>query len=467
MQVFSVCFSQPTVQSVSTSSQLSSNPVNKQFLSASSKQAILVTKIPLTIFWHTGDVSQAMRCGFPVESLLDKAQEGVLKDLGLIADSQFCCGGVLNSPKNVRMVLDNGCQVCLPGADKTAIQQLVDCSSVASFGIGSKEVTDPSYRKALKLEPTQFTTSFLLAGTPILSEVRQLLIPQVQNIRAELYKLNVYGPGGHFKAHVDTPRCPEMFGSLVVCLPTQFAGGALSVRHRGNEVQFNWSSSAENPAEKIQWAAFFSDIEHEVLPVANGHRITLTYNLYRLEKDETVDITHSPFYKTLAAAMENPHFLREGGVLGFACRHDYVLTDLNSKLTASLKGVDYNVYVAAKCLGLEVDVKPVVTGHGLEGKYLLPTFKKNVDLNDVCYLDSEASVENLLEGVFSLNTGQTINCENITWCWNEHKFETAAVCATFGYEVVGIASFYQSAAILLKLPKWAERHSLIAVTRHY
>ena len=33
------------------------------------------------------------------------------------------------------------------------------------------------------------------------------------------------GSGGHFKAAVDTPRSGDMFGSLVVCLPTQFTGG--------------------------------------------------------------------------------------------------------------------------------------------------------------------------------------------------------------------------------------------------
>ena len=42
------------------------------------------------------------------------------------------------------------------------------------------------------------------------------------SIRAELYKLNVYSTGGHFKAHVDTPRSKEMFGSLVVFLPSVF-----------------------------------------------------------------------------------------------------------------------------------------------------------------------------------------------------------------------------------------------------
>ena len=153
--------------------------------------------------------------------------------------------------------------------------------------------------------------------------------------------------------------------------------------------------------------------------------------------------------------MGNPHFLRKGGVLGFACRHDYVLADLNLKLTASLKGVDYNVYVAVKCLGLEVDVKPVLC---VQEKYLLPTFKENAESDHFHDEEVIESDENLLKNVFSLNVGQTINCENIMRCWDERKFETATTCATYGNEPE-VASFYQTAAILIKLPKWAECHS--------
>ena len=82
-------------------------------------------------------------------------------------------------------------------------------------------------------------------------------------------------------------------GSLVVCLPvahkgafhvslivtlTKFrAGGQLAVRHGGREVVFDWASRRP---DTIQWAAFFSDCEHEVLQVTEGHRVTLTYNLF-------------------------------------------------------------------------------------------------------------------------------------------------------------------------------------------
>jgi hypothetical protein len=49
------------------------------------------------------------------------------------------------------------------------------------------------------------------------------------------------------------------------------------VRHGGREVTFDWAS---NSASTVQWGAFFSDCEHEVLEVTGGHRLTLAYNLY-------------------------------------------------------------------------------------------------------------------------------------------------------------------------------------------
>lgn len=44
---------------------------------------------------------------------------------------------------------------------------------------------------------------------------------------------------------------------------------------------FDWGKSTQN----IQFAAFYSDVEHEVLEVQSGHRVTLTYNLYAGELD--------------------------------------------------------------------------------------------------------------------------------------------------------------------------------------
>ena len=62
----------------------------------------------------------------------------------------------------------------------------------------------------------------------------------------------------------------KLVNSLLVCLPSQFSGGALVTRHQGKEVRFDWSSSAQEPMQKVSWAAFSSDVELEVLPVTDG-----------------------------------------------------------------------------------------------------------------------------------------------------------------------------------------------------
>lgn len=65
-------------------------------------------------------------------------------------------------------------------------------------------------------------------------------------------------------------------GSLVVCLPVAHKGGQIAFRHDGQQVEFD---GASQHSETIQWAAFLSACEHEVLPITEGHRVMLTYNL--------------------------------------------------------------------------------------------------------------------------------------------------------------------------------------------
>lgn len=129
--------------------------------------------------------------------------------------------------------------------------------------------------------------------------------------------LQVYsGPSGLFRTHVDTPRSANQIGSLVVCLPSQFKGGDLIVGHNGLEVNFDWSVES---ASTIQWAAFYSDCEHEIKTITEGDRITLTYNLCVTEPvagaishNPVVEPKTLPLYEYLRGLIEQPGFLREG-----------------------------------------------------------------------------------------------------------------------------------------------------------
>ena len=230
-----------------------------------------------------------------------------------------------------------------PGVSEADMTKLLETCLVASYGYKGKNVIDKSYRNAFKLEPDNFITSFHVCSTPILQEITQSIVPTAVGLKAELYKLNIYAPGGFFKAHVDTPRSEKMFGSLVVCLPTQFTGGELIVRHHKQEVKYDWSSTASDTLSTLHWAAFFSDIEHEVLPVSEGYRVTLTYNLsyHSQVKDSTFDVKTYSFYKLLQATLSNPHFMCDGGVLGFNSHYSYVFdtqwTDLLAHISIPLK----------------------------------------------------------------------------------------------------------------------------------
>lgn len=56
------------------------------------------------------------------------------------------------------------------------------------------------------------------------------------------------------------------------------------MRHQGRTLTFDWSAAdggdSDSQAPSIHWAAFYSDCEHEIFEVTEGHRLTLTYNLY-------------------------------------------------------------------------------------------------------------------------------------------------------------------------------------------
>ncbi|KAF8326376.1 uncharacterized protein EI90DRAFT_3291421 [Cantharellus anzutake] len=202
--------------------------------------------------------------------------------------------------------------VSFPLKNESEIVPLINASSQASFGKGKEDVFDPSYRRALVLQKENFGVFPAGSLDPyslgIITYISKFLLPSNPHspagqmsddenflhaleadtgrvrIIACLDKLNVYSTGDFFKGHIDTPRSSDMFGTLLINLPARHEGGQLVVRAPGTESSNNslgheeyttqWGSGAN-----LEWIAFFSDCEHEVLPVTSGHRVTLSYTL--------------------------------------------------------------------------------------------------------------------------------------------------------------------------------------------
>ncbi|ROW00396.1 hypothetical protein VMCG_07319 [Cytospora schulzeri] len=251
---------------------------------------------------------------------------------------------------------------------------------------GAADVYDESYRKATKLDPSRFSSTFNPYEVGIVDTIAQTLLPtlrhlqQTRTVKAELYKLNFYSaPSGKFKAHVDTPRSPDQFGSLVVCLPVPHKGGALEVRHKGKTVAFDWAAPDSNIKNaSINWAAFYSDCEHEVLEVIEGHRLTLTYNLYIVRSNgflggysPALDPTTLPprgLYKTTSDLVHDPKLWKDGGHIGYHCSHIYphtATTKLHCMVPDNLKGADMAMYSILRSLILKVSFRPAVPEEGM------------------------------------------------------------------------------------------------------
>ncbi|KAF8348607.1 hypothetical protein F5887DRAFT_950957 [Amanita rubescens] len=258
-----------------------------------------------------------------------------------------------------------------------SLELLVKACDPATFGRNKEDVYDESYRKAKKLNTGSFMVGLdvVRLGLPrIISEALVVGQTSPKSVRAELYKLNIYGEGSFFKAHVDTPRGTKMFGSLVILFPTSFEGGELIMRKGENEWSFDAAQAlAGCQGHHIAYVALYSDVEHEVSMVKSGHRISITYNLYLDDDTQALTIPMSLSHgalglkNTLETLLLDATFFPEGGWLGFNLEHKYPVAcgeegnyiNLN-KIGACLKGIDAEIVRVAKELSLRVSLRAFV-----------------------------------------------------------------------------------------------------------
>ncbi|KAF8996746.1 hypothetical protein BDQ17DRAFT_1181614, partial [Cyathus striatus] len=257
---------------------------------------------------------------------------------------------------------------------------LFNACSPATFGRGGEDVLDPSYRKALKLDKSDFATNFELkqysnsnTGFDILNCVRNKLLDgdnEEKSITAELHKLSVYGKDAFFKEHKDTPQSTDMFASLVIAFPTPHCeGGELVLTH--SDKSWTWNSASilrDAPKGSFAFIAFYSDVNHEVKPITAGDRLTVTYNLY-LESNkpkengdhdskEEASVDEKEFENALKAALDDPKFMESGGTLGFGLNFQYPIKNKKLRsISKNLKGSDAMIRRVCERLGLDVHLR--------------------------------------------------------------------------------------------------------------
>ena len=179
--------------------------------------------------------------------------------------------------------------------------KLLALSKPASFGHGSETKFDTSVRDAWEIKQTRLQASDwkpLLKDISVSLEKKMLpglafsLIP---------YKLQAYATGGHFQAHTDTLHDPHHIGTLLLRLPLFHKGGALEISG-SEDLKITWKVDdrywdydsqkvlpGPNPHE-VAWIAFYTDLPHQVLPVTEGHRVVVQFEIYLHDQESKEEV---------------------------------------------------------------------------------------------------------------------------------------------------------------------------------
>jgi hypothetical protein len=378
---------------------------------------------------------------------------------------------------------------------KDKLKPLFEHCKPAPFGDGKKTRYDRSVRDALQLKAEQGGFSiegFEPESAGILKKIQRELIPLDPNpVSAELYTVNVYTDGGHFAPHKDTPRGHDMFGTLVVCLPSQFRNGNLVLRHRGVVQKHHWGLAIEKQTtpNKLHWAAFFGDVDHQIERVWIGARVTLTYLLRRGEpKTPARDVAGRDLAPRIQQAWQallaDKSFLPKGGILGYPCCHLYhqdarfqrKQSAVNRQSSTRLKGRDQLVAATALQAGLRVRFNPYMFEDCTDETWQLDRFPTSKEKSSLGWQVDSSDLEGALpirassetEGNFGVTWLEPPpSSDKSTWQSKEERdLELPAAARLhscdycpwgyFGNESSQV-DLYTFAALHIEIPKFGQR----------
>lgn len=163
-------------------------------------------------------------------------------------------------------------------------RKLRKIASASPFGLRDLTLHNTSVRHSWEIAANQVNIAEQ-RWMPVLANYLETIradlgLPDECNLEAEIDKLLLYEKGQFFKPHQDSEKCDQMFGTLVVILPSDYSGGAVTVEHRGEKKVFR---RLEDQTKDLSLLAFYADCHHAVSPITSGIRVALTYRL-RLEK---------------------------------------------------------------------------------------------------------------------------------------------------------------------------------------
>lgn len=148
-----------------------------------------------------------------------------------------------------------------------------------------------------------------------------------------------------------------MFATIVIVLPSIYAGGEVRVVHGSEEKVLDFAGVSQLNTAVLAW---YADVVHEVKPVTSGFRLALSYNLVQtgnvsvpLPPPGNTAMTH---LRQVFSQWSEGVYDDLPGVICYKLEHRYSQSNL-SKGISCLKGVDAYKVVQIKEAALSFDIE--------------------------------------------------------------------------------------------------------------
>ncbi|HEU0036166.1 MAG TPA: hypothetical protein VFQ53_36385 [Kofleriaceae bacterium] len=270
-------------------------------------------------------------------------------------DEKSYCTGTYRLTERLAIALPDGDVGAVD--DPKFVEWLLAHGERAPYGHGGQTKVDRDVRDAHRLAARGQASVAGFDPAAILDEIEAVLSPRF-HLQAQLTDVLVYPVDGKFGRHKDTPRTPELVGTLIVGLPIAHTGGAFEIDDgRGAQV-FDWSGTSDPTT--LPWVALFSDVDHEIKPVTSGARVTLVYALFQTDRprpDPTWDARRAQLRQAFSL-LANQH----AWPVMIACTRQ-VITDVAKTATHSiqtLRGFDRDLADALVDAGYRVTVRSCI-----------------------------------------------------------------------------------------------------------
>jgi hypothetical protein len=295
---------------------------------------------------------------------------------------------------------------------QTQAQQLIKVCKPVPNGQEFETIFDTVLSDTFQLEPSEFEISNDDWDENLAKLVKRVAkqLGCKGKVTANLYKMLLYTKGAHFKKHMDKKNEEDMFGTLIIQLPSIYTGGELEF-YDDEKKAVNFAESLAEDSTKIYYAAHYCDVEHEILEVKSGYRLALVYNLCWANGNQTsFDIDGLTDQMTSTLDKLNGSDER----IGFFLNHKYTGQAFETCGLKALKGIDNDRYNLLKNASDQLPDHKQLNFFVLSANLEIQTDKNQkfgLKVKSVNVYESENTIERLYDssgkfyGKYELNFG--------------------------------------------------------------